>query len=96
MPQEHREMARERLEALTTLLTAQPDQAAMGPLLQIARELERAIIAFHLEGIRFRMFTLGKQLQRPELNLPAEARTIFDDLRHSLEAAGFHTRSIAL
>jgi hypothetical protein len=55
--------------------------------------LARAIEAFHMEGIRFRMYNVDRLLGRAELPVSAEARTLFAQARHELEAAGFHTRS---
>ena len=44
-----------------------------------------------MEAIRFRMYSVDRDLT--QLGNPAEARAKFDQLRHALEAAGFHTRS---
>ena len=57
--------------------------------------LASAIAAFHIEGIRFRMFNVDRLLTRGTLPVPAEAPAIFTEVRHELEAAGFHTRSHA-
>ncbi len=57
-------------------------------------DLDRAIAAFHMEAIRFRMFTLGRLLSDPSLQVPEQAKALFDGIRHSLEEAGFQTRSI--
>jgi hypothetical protein len=46
-----------------------------------------------MEGIRFRMFNVDRQLSRPDLELPEGARELFSQAREELEAAGFHTRS---
>jgi hypothetical protein len=50
-------------------------------------------MAFHMEGIRFRMFNVERRLVRSDLTVPPEASGLFDEARHELEAAGFHTRS---
>jgi hypothetical protein len=39
------------------------------------------------------MFTLGRLLHGSQA-VPEEARSLYDGIRTSLEAAGFHTRSI--
>ena len=57
--------------------------------------LASAIGAFHIEGIRFRMFNVDRLLTRGGLPVPAEAPAIFTEVRRELEAAGFHTRSHA-
>ncbi len=64
---------------------AAPEPAAL------AEHLERAIQAFHLEAIRFRMYSLDRLLKTA--GLPAELTTTFERVRHELEAAGFSTRS---
>jgi hypothetical protein len=55
--------------------------------------LRRAIAAFHMEAIRFRMYSVDRLIK--VAGDPADTRRIFDELRHELEAAGFHTRSHA-
>jgi hypothetical protein len=55
--------------------------------------LKLAIRAFHMEGIRFRMFNVDRLISRGALPLSDEAKAAFADVRHELEAAGFHTRS---
>jgi len=55
--------------------------------------LSRAINAFHMEGIRFRIYNVDRQLAQHAGSLPAEARTLLEEARRHLEASGFHTRS---
>jgi hypothetical protein len=55
--------------------------------------LARAIDAFHMEGIRFRIFNTDRLLAQHAATVPAEARPLLEAARHHLEAAGFHTRS---
>jgi hypothetical protein len=45
-----------------------------------------------MEAIRFRMYSVDRLIKRVG---DADLTTIFDELRHALEAAGFHTRSHA-
>ena len=52
--------------------------------------LRRAVAAFHMEAIRFRMYSVERLLKASP---DAELQRLFDDLRRELEAAGFHTRS---
>ena len=72
-------------------MPSQQDQLAR--LLEEAEALERAITAFHLEGIRFRIYNVDRIVQHPPVPLPAEATAIVADVHRHLEAAGFHTRS---
>jgi hypothetical protein len=55
--------------------------------------LSRAIAAFHMEGIRFRIYNVDRLLGQHAAELPAQARTLLEEARRHLEAAGFHTRS---
>jgi hypothetical protein len=72
-------------------------KAAAGPesarLIEEAEALARAIDAFHMEGIRFRIYNVDRLLTQGAATLPADARTLLETARHHLEAAGFHTRS---
>jgi hypothetical protein len=94
MSTEDRQAARRRLNDLLMLLRA--DSARRGDLstlIEEAEALERAIDAFHLEAIRFRIYNVDRLVSHAPVPLPAEASTIVADVRHHLEAAGFHTRS---
>jgi hypothetical protein len=55
--------------------------------------LRRAVAAFHMEAIRFRMHAVDRVLRATGDN--AAAREAFEEVRHELENAGFHTRSHA-
>jgi hypothetical protein len=89
---DHRLAARDRILGIITALEATPG-SAFAPLLDECRALARAIEAFHMEGIRFRMFNVDRWMSRADVSIPAEARQLFGQARESLEAAGFHTRS---
>ena len=80
-----------RLDALLACLQTQPDNEALAQLLEEAAALRRAVDAFHLEAIRFRMFSVERLLLTCA-DQPG-CRTAFEELRGALEAAGFHTRS---
>ena len=54
--------------------------------------LSRAIAAFHMEGIRFRIYNVDRLL-RADPSPPAGATALLETARKHLEAAGFHTRS---
>jgi hypothetical protein len=89
---DHRLAARSRVLSLIEFIqTLSSDD--LGPLLDECQALARAIEAFHMEGIRFRMFNVDRLLARTDLHIPPEASALFAEARHELEAAGFHTRS---
>lgn len=82
--------ALKKLDALTTALDAQPAQPDRAGLMEELAALRRAVAAFHMEAIRFRMHSVERRLK---VIGDASALQAFDELRHELEAAGFHTRS---
>ena len=89
-----RQAAQGRLADLIALLRADRAHVTeLQPLLEEAEALNRAIAAFHLEGIRFRIYNVDRQVLHPAVPLPPEAPEIVADVRRHLEAAGFHTRS---
>jgi hypothetical protein len=75
------------------MLRADPGHEIFQPVVDECEALCRAIGAFHIEGIRFRMFNVDRLLTRGGLPVPAGAAPLFADVRRELEAAGFHTRS---
>ena len=91
MSTDDRQAAQLRLSDLMALLRAQPDTQTFAPILEEAEALQRAIAAFHLEGIRFRMYNVDRRLA--QVPAPADAQAIIADVHRHLEAAGFHTRS---
>ena len=94
MSTDDRQAAQRRLNDLITLLRGLPSQPEqLSGLIQEAEALARAIAAFHLEGIRFRMYNVDRIVSHPPCPLPAEANTIVAEVHKHLEAAGFHTRS---
>lgn len=88
-----RAAAQARIRDLITYVEAQPVGDVRTSLLDECQALERAVSAFHMEGIRFRTYNVDRLLQQGGLPLPEDARTAFADVRKHLEAAGFHTRS---
>jgi hypothetical protein len=93
MSTDHRRQAQETVETLVARLRTQPQDAMVNQLIDECEALVRAIRAFHMEGIRFRMFNVDRLLQKAGGAVPPDAAGIFGDARRSLEAAGFHTRS---
>ncbi|HEY7500700.1 MAG TPA: hypothetical protein VH740_19410 [Vicinamibacterales bacterium] len=93
MSNDHRQSAQRHAERLLALFRASPQTAQLESLVSECEALTRAIAAFHIEAIRFRMFNVDRLLSRGGLPVPPEAAAVFTDVRHELEAAGFHTRS---
>jgi hypothetical protein len=90
---DHRTSARTRVESLIEMLRADPAHAQFQTVIAECEALARAIAAFHMEGIRFRMFNVDRWLSKGGLPFPAAAAGVFAEARRELEAAGFHTRS---
>jgi hypothetical protein len=88
-----RKAAEESLDSLIASIQAQPGNAARDSFLEECAALRVAIRAFHMEGIRFRMFNVDRMIHRETVTLSDDARQAFSDVRRHLEAAGFHTRS---
>jgi hypothetical protein len=84
--------ALEKLDALLPALEHLPESANQRRLVEEAQALRRAVSAFHMEAIRFRMFAVDRLLKTDG---DEATRAMFDELRHLLETAGFHTRSHA-
>src|SRR5689334_5945966 len=81
-----------RLDDLLAALAPMPSSAAKDELIETAGALRRAVAAFHMEAIRFRMYSVERLLRTA--NAP-QCTPLFEAVRHELEAAGFHTRSHA-
>jgi len=88
-----REAAQRRLSDLVALVRQQPSSDQFARLLDEAAALDRAIAAFHLEAIRFRMYNVDRLVTHSPAQLPPEAMEMVADVHKHLEAAGFHTRS---
>jgi hypothetical protein len=95
MSVDHRQEAQARVKALITLLQSASDL----PDTRIIAECEalsNAIAAFHMEGIRFRIYNVDRLLRAGASAsgpTPVAATGILEDARKHLEAAGFYTRS---
>ncbi len=85
--------AEAHIRDLIAIVSQQPDNDARRVLLEECEALARAVAAFHLEGIRFRAYNVGRLLQKGTVPLPPAASEAFAEMRRHLEAAGFHTRS---
>jgi len=80
-----------KIDELLPALHALPASADQARLVEEADALRRAIAAFHMEAIRFRMHAVDRLIGTT--GNQDDARRLFDELRGRLEAAGFHTRS---
>ena len=60
MPTDDRQAAQRRLADLITLLRSLPPSDQLSKLIDEADALGRAIAAFHLEGIRFRIYNVDR------------------------------------
>lgn len=80
-----------KLDELVPLLEHLAQSSEKDRLTEDAVALRRAVAAFHMEAIRFRMYSVDRDLT--QIGNPPAIRAKFDELRQTLEAAGFHTRS---
>ena len=90
---DHRKAAEESLQTLVSYVQAQPGLEGTATFFDECASLTIAIRAFHMEGIRFRMFNVDRMIAKGTVPVSDEARAAFADVRRHLEAAGFHTRS---
>lgn len=81
------------LDKLLPVLKSGPSGPHHDQVVEEAEALRRAVAAFHMEAIRFRIFAVDR-LVRLDGDPPA-VRALVEELRHELETAGFHTRSHA-
>lgn len=81
-----------KLDELIPLVKALPASSTTGELVEFSDALRRAVAAFHMEAIRFRMFTVERLIRTSG---DERCLKVFDEVRHELETAGFHTRSHA-
>jgi hypothetical protein len=90
---DHRQAAEALVRELLALLQAAPQTPARDRLIEECTSLARAIGAFHMEAIRFRMYNVDRTLGTAGVPAPEEAARLFAVARQHLEAAGFQTRS---
>ena len=89
---DERQAAISRIAELIALLKQQPGRETAA-IVEESESLSRAVSAFHMEGIRFRIYNVDRLLSQHAATMPAEARTLLEEARKHLEASGFHTRS---
>jgi hypothetical protein len=81
-----------KLDELLPLLRALPESTDVNHVIDTTEALRRAVAAFHMEAIRFRMYSVDRLIAKYG---DAECARVFGEVRHALEEAGFHTRSHA-
>jgi hypothetical protein len=89
---DQRQAAAARIAELIALLRTHPSYVTAA-IIEECEALARAVTAFHMEGIRFRMFNVDRLLNTRDVALPPGAGALLEEARRHLEAAGFHTRS---
>jgi hypothetical protein len=92
MTTDSRQAAAAKVAELISLLKSQ-EAPETERILEECNALARAIGAFHMEGIRFRIFNVDRLVARHAATVPPGAPSLLEEVRHHLEAAGFHTRS---
>ncbi len=92
MATDQRQAASARLADLIKLLQAHPGPGTSS-IVEECEALSHSIAAFHMEAIRFRMFTVDRQITRAGASAPAGASALLEEVRRYLEVSGFHTRS---
>jgi hypothetical protein len=90
-----REAAQHHLADLLALLRARATDPGVGDVIDAGEHLQRAIAAFHMEAIRFRVYTIDRFIRHGAAGDVRMHQTLAD-LKASLEAAGFQTSSKGL
>jgi len=90
-----REKAAQDAGALVASLRAVNPTPLVSQLIERGEHLERAVLAFHMEAIRFRAFTMSRLIKQHQAELPDDVPARMDAILHDLEAAGFHTKSVS-
>lgn len=87
-----RQAALDRLDDLLELLRSQPASERSAELLEIAGHLRRAVEAFHMEGIRFRFFTLTRLSAQEVSGVPPRGHALLEEIGTALQGAGFRIK----
>ena len=80
-----------KLDELAPALEQLPKTKEHDTLMEDMQALRRAVADFHMEAIRFRMYNVDRGLK--VAGDPPDVRRLYEEVRHELETAGFHTRS---
>jgi hypothetical protein len=89
---DHRQAASARIADLIGELQREGGERN-STIIEECEALARAVGAFHMEGIRFRIFNVDRLVAREGTALAPAVPAMIEDIRRHLEAAGFHTRS---
>lgn len=89
-----REKAAQDAADLVSYLRTAPPGPVVSELTDLGQHLERAVLAFHMEAIRFRAYTMSRLIKQHHEALPAEVARRMEAILLDLEAAGFQTRSV--
>ena len=92
MTTDERQAAAAKIQELIGLLRTN-QSASAARIIEESEALGRAVSAFHMEGIRFRMYNVDRMIKQDAAAMPAGAAGLVEAIRKHLEAAGFHTRS---
>jgi hypothetical protein len=92
MTTDSRQAAAAKVAELIALLKTQ-EGPETGGVIEECNALARAIGAFHMEGIRFRIYNVDRLVVKHAAAMPPGVSGLIEEVRHHLEAAGFHTRS---
>lgn len=90
-----REQAALHAATLVAYLRTLPGSPVVTQLIDLGEHLERAVLAFHMEAIRFRAYTMSRLIKQHATELPEDVPGRMDAILHDLEAAGFQTRSVS-
>ncbi len=88
-----RTRAAQKANDLLALLRMRSNPATVAKPIYEAEQLLTAIGSFHMEAIRFRMYSIDRFLSTPGSGATTVELSTLQDLHNALEAAGFHTRS---
>src|ERR1044071_44606 len=91
MPSPRTAAALAALDELLASLKRLPPGPDLDRVIGDAEALRRAVAAFHMEAIRFRMYSVDRDLKT--LGDDQAIRQRYETVRKALEDAGFHTRS---
>jgi hypothetical protein len=92
MTADSRQAAAATIEELIRVLKSHQGPATSA-IVEECEALARAIAAFHMEGIRFRIYNVDRLVAKRDSSVPDSAPALLEEARRHLEAAGFHTRS---
>lgn len=87
-----KEVAYAKAQQLLDALKAEPDHSGKAAALDQAEHLQRAVHAFHMEGVRFRSYTLHRMLMPEHSGFSDASRQVYEELRLALEAMGLATK----